>query len=155
MMPWNVTTMAVAVLVAFLVGAGSGWTVNGWRLGQQIATEHAALEAAKTQAVEEARSTEKAQQQGVNDALRKQNDRLAGINGRLAADLERLRDRPERDPNLPDTARPSCQGANGTELGGFYAEFLTRYASKAAEQDAALEACYAAIDAMNKKGPAP
>ena len=139
--PWVI----LAVVVAF-VGNGFYWNHHGVTTANTAWEGKLAKELAK--ASEAARADEQAKQRGVNDALRQQNEKLAAVNGRLGRDLDRLRNRPERPADVPETPRPSCEGANGPELARVYAEFLTRFAARAAEQDAALEACYRVIDVM-------
>lgn len=140
MNPWIV----LAVVVAF-VANGFYWDRNGYSRADTEWT--ARIETEQADASEKARKDERAQQEKVNEALRKQNETLAGINGRLAADIDRLRKRPERPADVPAAPRPDCTGANGAELGGSHAIFLRRYAAAAAQLDAALVACYQVIDA--------
>lgn len=139
--PWVI----LAVVVAF-VGNGFYWNHHGATTANTAWEGKLAKELAK--ASEEARADEQAKQEGVNDALRQQNEKLAAVNGRLGRDLDRLRNRPERPRDVPETPRPACTGSNGPELARVYAEFLTRFAARAAEQDAALAACYRVIDVM-------
>lgn len=70
---------------------------------------------------------------------------LRTVNARLADALVRLRQRPER---MQEFARKACEGATGQELAAGDAEFLSRYAARAAEQEAALSECYSWIDAV-------
>lgn len=51
-----VRALVAAVIAAALFGAG--WTVNGWRWSERLATEHAALSAATVTASEAARERE-------------------------------------------------------------------------------------------------
>lgn len=148
MNPWII----LAAVLAF-VGNGFYWNHHGHEAAGVEWT--AKLEKARADATQIARADEQAKQQGVNDALRQQNEELASVNTRLERDLDRLRNRSERPAGVPSKPRPACAGANGPELARVHAEFLTRYAARAAEQDTDLAACYRVIDAMNKKGPAP
>lgn len=98
--------------------------------------------------IEQARIDERALQEKINDDLKKQAEDLEAINTNLTADIAKLRkERPARS-NMPQNARADCKGANGLELAGEYAEFLVRYSARAAEQDAALKACYAYADSL-------
>lgn len=103
--------------------------------------EHAAqLEALKQQEVQrQVWANEVAAARGERD------EELRTVNARLADALVRLRKRPER---MPEPARQACEGATGRELAAGDAEFLSRYAARAAEQEAALSECYAWIDAV-------
>lgn len=142
----------LATVIAF-VANGFYWDYHG-HTAANVAWA-AKAEKDRADAVEQARAEEQTAQKGVNDALRKQNETLAANNDTLQRNLDRLRNRPERPRGVPETPRPSCAGANGPELARTNAEFLTRFAARAAEQDTALETCYRVIDVMNKKGPAP
>jgi hypothetical protein len=95
---------------------------------------------------------EKDRLRAAEDKLRKEHaDEIAAVTGRLDAALAGLRNRPSRPPGVPETPRPTCQGANGPELAREHAEFLARYAAQAAKQDAALAACYASLDSFTPK----
>lgn len=74
-------------------------------------------------------------------------EELRNVNARLADALVRLRKRPDR---MPEPARQACEGATGRELAAGDAEFLSRYAARAAEQEAALSECYGWIDAVKR-----
>lgn len=142
MNPWIV----LAVVIAF-VANGFYWDHNGY--GRADTEWTARIQKERADASEKARKDERAQQEKVNEALRKQNETLAGINGRLATDIDRLRKRPERPAGVSEAPRADCTGANGAELGGIHAVFLRRYAALAARYDAALETCYATLDAVS------
>ena len=53
-------THAIAAIAALLAGLFGGWTVQGWRLGEQIAASKAAQSAALVSAIEGARTQEAA-----------------------------------------------------------------------------------------------
>ena len=103
--------------------------------------EHSAqLEALKQQEVQrQTWANEVAAARGERD------EEIRTVNARLADALVRLRKRPER---MPEPARQACEGATGAELAAGDAEFLSRYAARAAEQEAALTECYRWIDAV-------
>lgn len=143
--PWA-KIAAVAVLV--VLSAAAGWKVRGAIAAKELATIRTDIAKQREQAAVEARATERKQQEAINEALRKQNEKLAGINSRLAADIDRLRQRPERPAGVSEAPRPGCEGANGAELGGSHAIFLRRFAALAARYDAALSACYEALDGL-------
>jgi len=139
--PW----VLLAVGVAF-VANGFYWDYHGHTAADTEWT--ARIQTERAEAAKSALTAERAAQKGVNDALRTQNETLGRVAARLRHDLDGLRDRPERPANLSETPRTDCQDANGAELAGSHAAFLARYAAAAAEQDAALSACYLAFDAI-------
>ena len=128
------THLAAAILAAALAG-WAGWSVQGWRLGEQIAAIKAAqLEAVNT-ATREARATESRRYQGLQDAQanatkRAQVARSDAYHART--ELDRLRDaiaaRPvcvpgdtaSASPERTDTAGDLLMecGAAFTELAG-------------------------------------
>jgi hypothetical protein len=110
----------------------------------------AKTETDKRKAIELALSTERANQEKANAAIRKQAADQAAINTRLRADLAGLRDRPERSGDLPAVSRPGCTGATGAELSRSDAEFLVGEAARADEIRAGLAACYAVIDGVRQ-----
>lgn len=124
----------VALVVSFCGGLRTMAVIRDER-------EHTAqLEALKQQEVQ--------RQNWANEvaaARSEKDEELRTVNARLADALVRLRKRPER---LPEPARQACEGATGRELAAGDAEFLSRYAARAAEQEAALSECYAWIDAV-------
>lgn len=139
----------IGALVAVIVGASvAGWTVRGTMADRDMARITENIAAQREQAATQARATERAQQENVNEALRAQSKALADINRRLAHDIDRLRQRPERPAGVPEAARPACEGANGAELGGGHAIFLARFAALAARYDAALATCYQTLDGV-------
>lgn len=74
------------------------------------------------------------------------------IDARFTADIERLRYRPEAragDGGVPEGA-VSGVGCTGLGLSKPDAEFLVRYATSAARQQAALNACIAAYDEVRE-----
>lgn len=147
--PWLILAGVLALAGAFVYGDHVGtirertdWTAR--------------IEQARAEAAEAARAAERQQQEVVNNVLREQNDRIHSVNAGLRRDLDGLRHRPPRhaDP-VPEPARAACQGGTGAELSREDAGFLVGEAARADELRAGLAACYAVIDAMNKKGPAP
>lgn len=99
------------------------------------------------EATVKARKAEQLRQQVINDTLQIQFDKQKFINDSLNTSLDKLRNRPPRRSVSKDS-RTNCKGANGAELAKRDAFFLTRYAARAATQDAALTACYAAYDTL-------
>ena len=61
-------THAAAALIAASLAGWAGWSVQGWRLGEQIAALKTAQAEAVNTATREARATESRRYQGVQDA---------------------------------------------------------------------------------------
>lgn len=137
----------IAYGIAALMGAGavSGIWWHGNSHGKRAA-ENAYQEAVE-QARKEATTIERQRQEGVNRALQDQYDEVSSINASLAADLDRLRQRPDR-PSVPRDPGTECQGATGAELSGPDAAFLARLSARADELRAALKSCYIYADTL-------
>jgi len=67
------------------------------------------------------------------------------IQSKLDAANERLRNRPER---MPEVARANCTGTSGAELSRPDSAFLEREAARADRIRAALDTCYQHVDAQ-------
>ena len=80
------THVAAAIIAAALAG-WAGWSVQGWRLGEQIAALKSAQAEAVNTATREARATESRRYQGVQDAQVKSAQRAA--QARRASDAAR------------------------------------------------------------------
>lgn len=135
--------LALGLALAFVLN-GFYWNARGhnaeriqWQA--RIAQERATA-AANVLAIE------RHNQEVTNAASTDQAARLARINRDLRADLDRLRQRPERAAGVPETGRPACAGGTGAELSRPDAEFLAGQAARADELRAGLIACYAVID---------
>lgn len=139
--PWWILAVVLALAVGAVLGERDGKARADTAWGARI-------EKNRAESFKAGRDIERKQQEKVNEALLKQNEALAGIHARLAADIDRLRRRPERPADLPATPRADCAGANGAELGASHAVFLARFAALAARYDAALVACYTTLDAL-------
>lgn len=113
------TPHVVVAAVVLAVGFGAGWTTNGWRLGNQIATiqaEHAkALATAESEARarEQSLVTAKHQAEVAHAVTKKQSQRaIAGAR----TELDRLRDVLAARSTDPDTAAsPRTDGASCQE----------------------------------------
>lgn len=139
----------IGALVAVIAGAGVvGWTWRGAIADRDIATIESGIAKQREQAANEARATERKQQENVNEVLREQNSALAGVADKLRLELDRLRNRPERPTVVSESSRPACQGSTGAELSRPDAEFLAREAARADEIRAGLAACYRVIDGL-------
>ena len=125
--------------VTLVVGA----FIGGMRTMAKIADANEAKAAAAAAKQQEAQAKKMAAE--VAAAREEKDEALRTVNARLADALVRLRQRPER---MQEPARKACEGATGQELAAGDAEFLSRYAARAAEQEAALSECYSWIDAV-------
>lgn len=126
---------AVGVLAAGL---------GGYRVG--VRTTLADWQAAELKAVAAARGIEEARgrrQAEIQNALQRDRDRITAD---LDDAVRRLRD--TRRERLPEAARTACAGTTGSELSREDGEFLIREAARAETLRKALEACYAADDAL-------
>jgi len=142
--PWVLLGAVLAVLGAFAAGDYHGHK-------SEATTWAARIEGERADAAEQARAVEREKQQEINDVLRKQNEDLSGVNSGLAADLERLRNRPERPAHVPEHPRIDCPGATGADLSREDAAFLIGEAARADRLRAALAACYSYADALNPR----
>lgn len=133
----------LAVVVAFVIN-GFYWHANG------VNSENTRWKAKTYQelaaASEAARKQQTMWQGVVNETARNYDLKVAAGQRNLSIALDGLRDRPERPADLPATARATCADANGAELSGAHARFLSRLAALAERTDAGLEACYAVLD---------
>ena len=114
-------------------------------------SERAATAKAQTEELMKARQREQSLQalaERLRLEKRREADRLAR---EYAADLERLRDRPDTRAGaggVPEGASPGV-GCTGEGLARGDAEFLSRYAHDAARLQLALNTCQAAYNALN------
>ena len=132
----------VAGILSLLLAFSVGWVVNGWRLNakiEQIQKEHtqALLTAESNARKAEQTLVEQAQQEKV-----RKDAELKVVGNKLSAVLIKLRDRPERNSEVP-TATPArpVESCTGTELYRQDAEFLIREAARADEVVIQLMQC--------------
>mgnify|MGYP000844705256 FL=1 len=87
-------------------------------------------------------------QTAVDTARKEKNDAIASLRAQHAADLERLRQRPARPANLPQTAGDgqASGGCTGAQLYRDDAELLVRESLRAETVRLDLLACYAQYD---------
>ncbi|MGA0608813.1 hypothetical protein [Caldimonas sp. KR1-144] len=123
----------LAVMALCLASYGAG-RFQQWRADDR------AGKAVALAATQDAREREAAARKSEREIADAQLANLRRINARLAADLDGLRNRPDR---LPDTERAACTGTSGAELSGPDAGFLVREAARADAVLAALRACEA------------
>jgi len=140
----------IVILAAVLfLAVTNAWT---WAKATNIADTKwtAKIQTERAKAEADARATEQRQQEAANAITRRHTAEVSTVRRNLELALDSLRNRPERPAGLPETARADHQGCNGAELAGSHASILERYAAAAAEQDAALTACYGVYDAIAK-----
>lgn len=150
------TRIAIILALSALLVAGY-WAIykRGERAGmatvQQAWHAETARRAARVvEAQTEARATEQALVKHAADIERKKNATLSTINAAHAAELERLRNRPDvRAADRPgEAASPAATGVGctGAGLAGPDADFLAGYAADAGRLQAELARCTAAYD---------
>ena len=148
MNPWVILAAVLALVGAYAAGDWRGSHNTQVRMENDIKTQQLA-------AAKQARETSESWQEALNARIAYDHSRIAAIDARLSDATDQLRKRPERLAELPAAARPSCEGANGAELGASHAIFLARFAASAAKQDGALASCYALIDALKGRASKP
>lgn len=114
----------------------SGWYVNGLRWENKYA-----------KSVQLVQQKEKQFQDIMDQERVKKNEEINRISDQLDVALQRLRERPSRQPSTPGTR----QGANGSELSREDAEFLVREAARADQAVIELNACYRIYDEIKSK----
>ena len=152
--------LAIGIIGA-IIGFGSGWKLQGWRLSAEIAkirTTHAEqmqkLQDIAITAEQEYREKERSYIISLTHAQEQRNEEVAAINQRHATLVHRLRQRPERIVTVTvagsevPSAPAACIGTTGAELARGDAEFLAGYAADAARLEAALNQCEAAYNAL-------
>ena len=134
--------LIAAAVAGALAVSGVWWHGNSHGKRSAERQHQAAIQVA----TEKARTTERERQEGINRALQYQVEEMAGINTGLAADLERLRQRPDR--RLPGDPGADCKGATGAELSSRDASAFARLAARADELRAGLRSCYQYADTL-------
>lgn len=146
-------------VAAVLVGFFAGWKVQGWRLGNEIATiqkfhvkQLAEMQEVALSAEKEFREKERGYVASLTAAQEQRNAEITRINRKHTAVVNSLRNRPERADSNSNSQMPStpaaCIGSTGAELARGDAEFLAGYAADAARLEAALNQCEAAYNAL-------
>lgn len=135
--------MIGAALVSFLVGATSGWTVNGWRIGKAIEAQKAGAATQLAKATEMARNQErqneliKTKAEVEHAKARDQIERTLADNRRLARKLGGLRDPGSRTGgDFPVSGTETASGIHpacptGSRLSAEAEEFLLEFAAAA------------------------
>lgn len=140
---WRVwAAIAIAAALAF-----SHFTV--YKAGKAVVrADFDAYRLAQTQALQKAedeyRAKEQAWQDSANQTTKAKDEAIQNIHARLDDAIGELRKRPARPASGAVPAPASnCSSATGAGLYGDDAEFLTRYAARAATVAAERDACYA------------
>jgi len=100
--PYKLQLAVVAGAAAVALAFGSGWTVNGWRLGAEVANlraQHAQVQAAQATATV---STLQADAAAIHEAATE----YAGIQSTLAPKIAALTKELRNAPRLPVDCRP-------------------------------------------------
>lgn len=159
---WNARSMSVVALVCFLIGATTGWKVNGWRLGNAIEQQKAEASRILALETEKARKTERRFEQIKNDLDKAHVTYSAEIekqladNRRLSRQLGGLRDPGRRircTYTVPEPAEASgehpttaAEGGLPETSGGFLSdeasEFIIELAADADRAAAYAKTCH-------------
>ena len=158
---WNPKLIALNVLMVLALAAGSAW--YGHSKGKQSGmlevqtlwdSEKLAMQQTQTEELMKARQREQALQALIDRQRRAHREEVNRIAAEYAADVERLRDRPEARADspsgLPEGAAAGV-GCTGAGLAAGDADFLVRYSADAARTQAALNACVAAYDDIRRQ----
>lgn len=148
-MPWGLNVRFVVLGVCAALIFVSGWTINGWRLGNKIQSIKAEFALRESEAQAEARRKEKVLVEKAEDTRRKKDAEIKAINARLSSVLVELRQRPSRSGSGTDTA--TCQGGTGASLYAEDGEFLIGEAARADKLREALNECYERYEALRKE----
>ena len=141
------------MVIAFLGAAFLGvkfWehrlTQQGFDAGYAKSEQVYKARDAKAQAEAAVKTTQL--QAAVDTARKEKTDAIASLRAQHAADLERLRQRPSRPANLPQTAGDgqAAGGCTGAQLYRDDAELLVRESLRAETIRLDLLACYAQYD---------
>ena len=151
-------------VAAVLVGFFAGWKVQGWRLGNEIATiqkfhvkQLAEMQEVALSAEKEFREKERQYVASLTAAQEQRNAEIARINRRHTDAINSLRNRPERSVHVTvpgsevSSAPTACVGSTGAELARGDAEFLAGEASRADQLRAALRQCLTQYEAARQK----
>ena len=137
---WVAVAIAAALTFAgfFLYRAGKANVrsdFDAYRIAQTIALQKADATY---------RAKEQAWQDSANQTTKAKDEAIQNIHARLDDALGELRKRPQRPTSGPVPPAPSnCPSATGARLYGDDAEFLSRFAARAATVAAERDACYA------------
>ena len=131
-------THAAAIIIAAALAGWAGWSVQGWRMGEQIAALKTAQAVAVNTAAREARAQESKRFQGVQDAQAAAQTRAVAARRDADAartELDRLRDatRAARG-GVPGESAAAC--AVRADAGGeLLAQCAAAYSDRAAVAD--------------------
>jgi len=136
-----------------IAGLLAGLVASHWYAHEQGKDSEASRWQRATQkAISAAIEVERTRQRGINDALTKQADAVAAINADLAADIDRLRNRPSRVRTVIGPGA-SCACASGRELCTDSQIIIRAEFARADTIRAALIACYEYADSLQVNHP--
>jgi hypothetical protein len=157
---WNLKILAAAGIAIAISHAGVAWYAHskgkqsGMSQVQMLWDAERAMQlAAKAEAEMKARQTEQALQATINRLRKEKANEANRLAARYAADLERVRDRPEAratDNGVPEGAVAGV-GCTGAGLSRSDSEFLVWLGAEAARTQAALNACVSAYDEVRRQ----
>lgn len=159
-MMWRVYLSVITAITILAAGSALYAYNKGRQSGmQQVQTswdsEKLAMKKANTEELMKARQREQALQ-ALNQRLRQERaNEVRRLAAEYAADLERLRDRPETRAGaggVPEGAAAGV-GCTGAGLARGDAGFLAGYAHDAARLQLALDSCQAAYEAVRQSTP--
>ena len=153
--------LAAGIVFSFGLGAYADHKIMQGRIDKMViahTTELAAREAQRVKDEVAAREEERRLSARAAQIEQEKSDAINQIRGALDAANGRLQQRADRQPagtsGVP-APRPACPGATGAELSRQDGLFLVGEAARANQLRAALSACYAAYDEVERKAPPP
>ncbi len=154
---WTLKTLAVAVTLTTTLVAGTAWYAHskGVQSGMQEIqslwdSERAIIAQAHAEETMKARQRELALRELADRLRQERTNEAKRLAREYAADLERLRNRPETRASaggVPEGAAPGA-GCTGEGLARPDAVFLAGYAADAARLQLALNQCQAAYESL-------
>lgn len=150
---WSAVGSAVLLAGASFAAYTKGKDMGAMQVQQLWDQERADRAEAVAEEAMKARQREAALQAHIDKMKRERRHEAKRIADQFAADLERLRNRPEARAGaggLPEGARPGV-GCTGEGLARADAEFLTRLATDASRLRAALGQCQAQYNAVKEQ----
>jgi hypothetical protein len=155
---WNLRLIALILTPILLVGFAWFGFSRGTQYGMSVVqsqwdAERAMQMAAHAEEQMKARQTEQALQAAVNRIKQEKANEAKRLAAQYAADLERLRDRPEAragEGGVP-TGADAGVGCTGEGLSRPDSEFLVWLGSEAARTQAALNACITAYNEVREQ----
>ena len=148
-MHWTIIARLVGAASLVVVLFAAGWTVNGWRLGNQIESMKAEQAEKEAAALVEVRKKEAVLVAQAEQIRKNKDAEINAINNRLNSTLVELRKRPVRIAS--SAGSPSCTAGTGASLFREDGEFLIGEAARADKLRQALIECYNRYDALRNE----